>query len=448
MVPLDPDAAGQVVVRVMVHSGQPTSKYPAMSTRANVQPAERVHMAREWIQRSFCVLAITTALEAVSFAQTTRPKVDASVTHGIYLTSAGTIRAWGSNASGEFCGGGSQIPRGGATLQEVPGIAGVADVVVGRGLTFLIMRDGTVLACGQNSDYQAGVGVPGVKEDYYKRQKIVAKPTPVTGLQNVKQLAVGGDFVVALLNDGRVMGWGARVDGRLGDVAATDPTLPGIVSFPRPLPGLSGVREIAAGFSFTLALMNDGTVKGWGLSRRGELGSEAGGVFPKPVTVPGLSGVRHIATTAYNAAALLDDGTVRVWGEGQLGMVWSHASDRSALDRTFAQPVTVPGLSQVAVLYGTVHGTNFVVVLQDGSVRMWGYNGFYQQGLGNNEEYPLGLSAPKVKGVVSAVSAYNGTYFLLEDGKLLNAGTHHSRPRDSSLKIPTEIWPSYPPLTK
>lgn len=392
------------------------------------------------------VLAIQTTLVAVSFGQTTRPKVDASATHGIYLTSAGAIMAWGSNTHGEFCGGGPQIPRGAATLQEVPGIAGVADVAVGWGLTFLITRDGAVLACGQNSGYQAGVGVPGIKEDYYKRRKVVAKPTPLTGLRGPKQLAVGGDFVVALLDDGRVMGWGAKPDGRLGDVAATDPGMPGIVAFPRPIPGLSGVREIAAGNSFTLALMSDGSVKGWGLSRRGELGSEAGGVFPAPVTVPGLSGVRHIATTAYNAAALLDDGTVSVWGEGQLGMVWSRPGELSALNRNFAQPVKVPGLSQVAALYGTVSGTNFIAVLQDGSVRMWGYNGFYQQGLGHNAEYPLRLASPKVKGVTWAVSAYNGAYFLLENGKLLNAGSHHDRPRQFSLKIPTEIWPSYPPL--
>jgi hypothetical protein len=129
-------------------------------------------------------------------------------------------------------------------------------------------------------------------------------------------------------------------------------------------------------------------------------------------------------------------------------MVWSRAGDKSAMERNFAQPVTIPRLSQVAALYGTVHGTNFVAMLQDGSLRIWGYNGFFQHGLGNNLEYPLRLSAPKVKGVGSAVSAYNGTYFLLDDGKLLNAGVHPGRPREFSLKIPTEIWPSYPPLTK
>jgi alpha-tubulin suppressor-like RCC1 family protein len=394
------------------------------------------------------LLAIQTALVVGSFPQTARPKVDASPTHGIYLTSQGTIMAWGSNAGGAFCGGGPQIPRGASTLQEIPGIAGVADIAVGQHLTFLIMRDGAALACGENSDFQAGVGQPGVTVDYYKRQKVLAKPTPVTGLRNPKQMAIGGNFVVALLDDGRVMAWGARHDGRLGDIAATDPAIPGIVSFPRPLSAISGAREIAAGATFTLALMNDGTVKGWGLSRRGELGSETGGIFARPVAVPGLSGVRHIVSTAYNAAALLDDGTVKVWGEGQLGMVWSRASDQSVLGRDFAQPVRVPGLSQVAALYGGFQGTNFIAVLQDGTVRMWGYNGFYQQGLGNNEEYPLRLASPKVKGVVSAVSAYNGTYFLMADGKLLNAGAHHGRPRQFSLKIPTEIWPSYPPLPR
>ena len=38
---------------------------------------------------------------------------------------------------------------------------------------------------------------------------------------------------------------------------------------------------------------------------------------------------------------------------------------------------------------------SFIAVLQDGSVRMWGYKGFYQQGPGNNEEYPLRLTSPE-----------------------------------------------------
>ena len=399
------------------------------------------------MRRSLLAICCVFLLNRAGEAQTSRPKVDASQSHGIYLTSAGTIMAWGTNAGAVFCGGGPQIPRGAATLQEIPGIAGVADIAVGQHLTFLIMRDGTVFACGANSDGQAGVGGPGIAPDYYKKQKIVAKPTPVTGLRNPKQIAVGWNFAVALLKDGRVMAWGTARDGILGDGAA-DPVRPGLVSFPRPVTGISGVREIAAGQTFTLALMDDGMVKGWGHSRRGELGSEAGGIFPKPVTVPGLSGVRHIVSTAYNAAALLDDGTVRVWGEGQLGMVWSRPGDESVLERNFAQPVKIPGLSQVAALYGGFQGTNFIAVLQDGTVRMWGYNGFYQQGVGNNEEYPVRLASPRVKGVVSAVSTVNCTYFLLENGKLLNAGTHHGRPRQFSLKIPTEIWPSYPPLPK
>lgn len=370
-----------------------------------------------------------------------RPKVDATTSHGIYLTARGTIMAWGSNSGAAFCGGGVELPKGSATLQEIQGISGVADIAVGKDLTFLIMSDGAVLACGRNSDGQAGVGRMGIPEEYYNRRMLVATPTPVTGLHDPKQIAIGSGFVVALLEDGRVMGWGSAY--YLAGIAPSNPNVPGIVSFPRLISGISGVREIAAGATFTLALMHDGTVKGWGVANRGELGKI--GTFLEPVTIPGLNGVRHIAVAGRTVAALLEDGTVKVWGDRQTGMIWSRVGDLGARNGYIAQPVKVPGLSNVEALYGGLEGTNFIAMLRDGSVRMWGYNGFYQQGLGHNEEYPLRLVSPNAKGVVSAVSALNGTYLLLEDGRLLNAGAHHNRPRNDSLKVHSEIWPSYPP---
>jgi len=65
-------------------------------------------------------------------------------------------------------------------------------------------------------------------------------------LSRAKQLAAGRHYAVALLEDGTVMAWGDRVDGKLGD-GETGPFSDGQskIPTPRPVRGLSGVKQIA-----------------------------------------------------------------------------------------------------------------------------------------------------------------------------------------------------------
>ncbi|MEU9014676.1 hypothetical protein AB0D12_33945 [Streptomyces sp. NPDC048479] len=85
---------------------------------------------------------------------------------------------------------------------------------------------------------------------------------------------------------------------------------------------LTGVTAIAAGDSHTLALMNDGTVKAWGMNTNGQIGDGTNTERHSPVTVPGLTGVRAISAHGHHSMALLSDGSIRAWGWnafGQLG---------------------------------------------------------------------------------------------------------------------------------
>ncbi len=109
---------------------------------------------------------------------------------------------------------------------------------------------------------------------------------------------------------------------------------------------LSGVTEIAAGNSHTVALKSDGTVVAWGNNTSGES------------TIPvGLSGVTAIGAGGYHTVALKSDGTVVAWGDNSYGAT------------------NVPaGLSEVvAVAAGEYHS---VALKRDGMVVTWGYNGY------------------------------------------------------------------------
>jgi regulator of chromosome condensation (RCC1) repeat-containing protein len=67
--------------------------------------------------------------------------------------------------------------------------------------------------------------------------------------------------------DGSVWTWGGNGHGALGY-----PTPAGDSPTPRQVPGLSGVRQVAAGEDFTVALRSGGEVWTWGRNDAGQLG--------------------------------------------------------------------------------------------------------------------------------------------------------------------------------
>jgi alpha-tubulin suppressor-like RCC1 family protein len=86
----------------------------------------------------------------------------------------------------------------------------------------------------------------------------------------------------------------------------------------------TGVKAVAAGSGFSLALMKDGTVRSWGDDFYGQLSNGADPFGDEPGPVGNLSNVKAIATDgdAAHVLALLENGTVRSWGrnnDGQLG---------------------------------------------------------------------------------------------------------------------------------
>jgi hypothetical protein len=75
--------------------------------------------------------------------------------------------------------------------------------------------------------------------------------------------------------------------------------------------GLTGVRAIAAGDGYTVALKEDGTVVAWGA------GTSITGSWPEwgqSIVPAGLNGVKAIAAQVGHTVALKEDGTVVAWG--------------------------------------------------------------------------------------------------------------------------------------
>ena len=236
-----------------------------------------------------------------------------------------------------------------------------------------------------------------------------ASPVLVSGLTGVVAAAAGTYHSLALKNDGTVWTWGYNAYGQLGDGTTTDHSSPTEIS------SLSGIVAIAAGTGQSLALKNDGTVWTWGDNAYGELGDGTTNSRSSPAQIGGLSGIVAIAAGYRHSLALKSDGTVWAWGygaDGQLGNA-SFANQNSPVQ------VAIGAVTVIAIAAGNYHS---VAVVNDGTVRAWGYNGSGQlaDGTTSNRWAPVYMT-----GTSSAVAASAGslhTAVLNRDGSIWVSG--------------------------
>lgn len=180
--------------------------------------------------------AAISGLATVAAGLTNIVAISAGVSHNLALRSDGTIVGWGS------------VPPPMAALTNVVAIA------AGNGDSLALNSDGTIYAWGDNSYGRTNVppglsNVVAIAAGWWHNLALKSDGSVVAwggsflgatnvpaGLGNVIAIAAGSDHSLALKSDGTVVGWGGSLD------EATPPT------------GLTGVKAVAGGFYFTLAI--------------------------------------------------------------------------------------------------------------------------------------------------------------------------------------------------
>jgi len=207
--------------------------------------------------------------------------ISAGGSHCLALESNGVVWAWGENAHG-ILGDGTDVDRYAPEMSEINNV--LAFDAGDSGHALAVKSDGTVWAWGFNYMGQLGEGGEslhdqgilslGPDEDNYN-------PDMVRGIANAVAVAAGGAHSVALDKNGTVWAWGSNSDGQLGigTVGGSD------LTSPAPVPGLNGVKAIAAGMYYTLALDDNGTVWAWGSNGDGEIGNASATSTATPVQV-------------------------------------------------------------------------------------------------------------------------------------------------------------------
>ena len=308
-------------------------------------------------------------------------QVSSGFSHVLAVRTDGTAWAWGDNQTGEL-GNGLVEDHRGVPVQVA--LTNVTAVAAGGGFSLALRSDGTVWAWGDDTTGEVGDGV----------NSATPRPSPqqISGLTGVTQIAAGLDFGLALLSDGTVRAWGRNTAGELG-IGSASPSFSGT---PRPVSGLTGVTQISAGASHSLALRSDATVWAWGDNTNNELGDGTVATRYAPVAVPGLGGVTQVSAGWVHSLAVLSDGTVKDWGSNQNGELGDGTTSGRAV------PTLVAGLTQVAAVSG---GVFYSLALHlDGTVHAWGANDGGLLGIGTSDSH---LSPVVVPGLthVAQVSA-------------------------------------------
>ena len=197
----------------------------------------------------------------------------------------------------------------------------------------------------------------------------------------VRQLAAGGDFSLVLKSGtDQVWGWGNLYNHRGGD------GYPPNTDTPIAIDGLAGVRQVAAGDKFALAVKWNGTVWIWG---EGDVVGEDLGYSLSVVQVAGLTDVVAVAAGSDYALALKSDGTVWAWGLDVMGQL----GDGAYAVRSYT-PVQVGGATPLTGVMAIAAGADHSLALKrDGTVWGWGSNGSGQIG-GSPDSCTLGGTHP------------------------------------------------------
>lgn len=352
-------------------------------------------------------------------------RVFPGATHAFILEPDGTLKAWTvlaeyGNERGDLgLGHNTVVPA--FALRAVPGLSNVTQVAAGQYFSFARQGNGHILGWGKNTMGVLGTTVPVTFSKDMVSEEDTPAPTPLGVAFEANDISVNRTFALATARDGSAYAWGQGTYGRLGigqlpaiQVGTNSPRQLEDMPYPIRIPGLEGVKAVAAGSQHGLALLEDGTVRAWGYNVAGEVGDGTVVRRTTPVPVLGIRNAVMIAAGSSLSVALLADGTVMTWGEhvaGQLG--------RGALARG---PNPIPGQAQgVKNVRAIAVGTGHVLALTDaGTVMSWGNNA--HSAPGNGTGGPVPKLIPRLTQVQSISTFFNRSFAVLSDGQIMAWG--------------------------
>lgn len=224
-----------------------------------------------------------------ALAAALEPTISLGYSHALVSKSDGAVVGWGSDVQG-LLGNGRPILR--TAPSRVLNVPAFTQLSTAAFHSVALDTNGRVWTWGQNDHGQLGPRV----------QRNGALPGRVSGVSGVIQVAASARSTFALKGDGTLWYWGESYS--TGGANAQPEKM-----------DIEGVAQISAGFFHVLARLADGSVVGFGLNDKGQLGGGFHGLVwdvPVDVLLPGPAA--DISALGWGGVARLTDGTIHHWG--------------------------------------------------------------------------------------------------------------------------------------
>lgn len=341
----------------------------------------------------------------LEYTNTSFPMLAGGRAHSVYLRADGNVYAWGDNWCGQLGDGTDQVRTRPVRVQNISNIRTISS---GKDHNIALARDGSVWTWGANYSGQIGDGTlahkylpvqltslgnsivsVGAGRDFTAAVKNDGTlwvwgntnnfgvtntnvPVQVPNLTGIVSVACGAQNIAIIKADGSVWVWGNNDYGQIGDGTYAAKTSPVKVASDT---GFTQAISVSVGENHVIAIAPDGSLWGWGMNQKGQLGNGNYNQQTKPVKSTGISSVRAVSAGYYYTIALKTDGTVWTFGcndRGELGI----GSSTPNMTYTPTQ-TTLTGVTNIGAGYN--HG---LALKNDSNIWTWGVDDYGQLGNG------------------------------------------------------------------
>ncbi|TGZ84904.1 RCC1/BLIP-II [Ascodesmis nigricans] len=286
---------------------------------------------------------------------TTAPKaIVAGGNHTLVLFPDGRLFAVGSNEFGQCGIAGDDSSKLFMSFQEVKlpdddGGSGWNHVAAGWEVSTLVSASGKVYSCGRGTRGELGLG---------PERHVSHQLAQIKGLPELQVVSVSSGMAhnVIVYQTGEVIGWGVGRKGQLGSPSTK------MVWIPQPVKVGIKAAKVICGREFSFLITADG-------EKHEVLGGEKYGISVSSPPQGSLLGWKDLGASWGGINVLLSDGTIMAWGRNDKGQL---------------PPTDLRGVERMAI--GSEHGVALTRLHDDEASRAvawgWGEHG----NCGRNEE--------------------------------------------------------------
>lgn len=196
------------------------------------------------------------------------------------------------------------------------------------------------------------------------------------GSTGTGSLVYKDESVFQIRNDGSLYVWGSNDRGQLGVGDTVNKTSPIKVNLGV---GRTAKKVVSNGYS-TCSILDNNDLKCWGEGMYYQLGRGDTASQTSPEVGALLSNVKDIVKGVNGYCAILNDNSLTCWGQNRNGSF--GVGNNSAVQTPTTVPLSGRTVKKLVMSDGSDHGTS-CAILDDNSLRCWGYNGQGQSGVGS-----------------------------------------------------------------